>query len=120
MILALEVKTEQEDKEKDPEVSEKGEEEENSKKEDEEKQEKEKEEEPKESEKKEDISTNKTECDKERDLSRKKVKKSKILLKAHRLILASCSPLIRKILDNSVNNSMDNLTIYFPGKYFLL
>ncbi|EEB16575.1 ken, putative [Pediculus humanus corporis] len=44
-----------------------------------------------------------------------KVKKSKILLKAHRLILASCSPLIRKILDNNITHSIDNLTIYFPG-----
>lgn len=76
---------------------------------------------PKESEsKKEEISTNKTDCDKERDLSRKKVKKSKILLKAHRLILASCSPLIRKILDSNGNNSMDNLTIYFPGESAIL
>ncbi|KAL0268963.1 UNVERIFIED_CONTAM: hypothetical protein PYX00_010723 [Menopon gallinae] len=77
------------------------------------------EEEPKESENKkekdDEISTSKTECDKVRDLSSKKVKKSKILLKAHRLILASCSPLIRKILDNNVNVSSDNLTIYFPG-----
>lgn len=66
---------------------------------------------------KEEISTNKTDCDKERDLNRKKVKKSKILLKAHRLILASCSPLIRKILDNNITHSIDNLTIYFPGNY---
>lgn len=74
-----------------------------------------KEEEPKDSEKKEEISTNKIDCDKDRDL-KKKVKKSKILLKAHRLILASCSPLIRKILDNNIScSSLDNLTIYFPG-----
>lgn len=67
-------------------------------------------------EKKEEISTNKIDCDKERDLSRKKVKRSKILLKAHRLILASCSPLIRKILDNNIScSSLDNLTIFFPG-----
>lgn len=79
------------------------------------------EEEPKECENKkekdDEISTSKTECDKVRDLSSKKVKKSKILLKAHRLILASCSPLIRKILDNNVNVNSDNLTIYFPGEY---
>lgn len=114
MVVSDTQQHDDEDKEKISDVTEKKEDEQESNgKTDQIKQE---EEGPKESENKEEISTNKTECDKERDLSRKKVKKSKILLKAHRLILASCSPLIRKILDNNVNNSMDNLTIYFPGE----
>lgn len=40
------------------------------------------------------------------------------LLKAHRLVLASCSPLIRKIFDT--NATADNLTLHFPGKLFEL
>lgn len=43
-------------------------------------------------------------------------KRGSVLLKAHRLILASCSPLIRKIFDSSSN---DVLTIHFPGMYFV-
>lgn len=47
------------------------------------------------------------------DLQRRP-KKSKVVLKAHRLILASCSPLIRKIFDNN-GPAADVLTIHFPG-----